>query len=61
MTMPADLPLGLIQDHLNLVFSASDGPSIERFYGDIIGLRRIPNVPLPGGAICCATMAVQLS
>ena len=49
MTMPADLPLGLIQDHLNLVFSASDGPSIERFYGDIIGLRRIPNVPLPGG------------
>ena len=49
MTMPADLPLGLIHDHLNLVFSASDGPSIERFYGDIIGLRRIPNVPLPGG------------
>jgi len=49
MTQPTDLPLGLVQDHLNLVFSASDGPATERFYGDIIGLRRIPNVPLPGG------------
>ncbi len=49
MIEPTDLPLGLIQDHLNLVFSAVDGPATERFYGDIIGLRRIPNVELPGG------------
>ena len=49
MIMPADLPLGLMQDHLNLVFSVSDGPGVEKFYGDIIGLRRIPNVELPGG------------
>lgn len=49
MTKQTDLPLGLIQDHLNLVFSASDGPATEKFYGDIIGLRRIPNVDLPGG------------
>ena len=49
MIKPTDLSLGLIQDHLNLVFSVSNGPAIEKFYGDIMGLRRIPNVELPGG------------
>ena len=49
MTQQKDLPLGLVEDHLNLVFSVADGPATETFYGDIIGLRRIPNVELPGG------------
>jgi catechol 2,3-dioxygenase-like lactoylglutathione lyase family enzyme len=44
-----DLPLGLVEDHLNLVFSVSNGSTIETFYGDVLGLRRIPNVELPGG------------
>ena len=49
MTQQKDLPLGLVEDHLNLVFSVADGPATETFYGDIMGLRRIPNVELPGG------------
>jgi predicted enzyme related to lactoylglutathione lyase len=49
VTQQKDLPLGLVEDHLNLVFSVADGPSTETFYGDIMGLRRIPNAELPGG------------
>ena len=49
MTQQKDLPLGLVEDHLNLVFSVDDIPATETFYGDIMGLRRIPNVELPGG------------
>jgi len=44
-----NLPLGLVEAHLNLVFSVADGLATETFYGDIMGLRRIPNVELPGG------------
>ena len=49
VTQQKELPLGLVEDHLNLVFSVADGPVTETFYGDIMGLRRIPNVELPGG------------
>lgn len=49
MKPQTDLPLGLVEDHLNLVFSVSNGSAIETFYGDVLGLRRIPNVELPGG------------
>ena len=49
MKPQTDLPLGLVEDHLNLVFSVSNGSTIETFYGDVLGLRRIPNVELPGG------------
>jgi predicted enzyme related to lactoylglutathione lyase len=49
VTQQKDLPLGLVAEHLNLVFSVADGPATETFYGDIMGLRRIPNVELPGG------------
>ena len=49
MTQKKDLPLGLVEDHLNLVFSVDDRPATETFYGDIMGLRRIPDVELPGG------------
>ena len=41
-------PLGSLQDHLNVVLSVTDGPGTERFYGDILGLDRIPDVDLPG-------------
>jgi predicted enzyme related to lactoylglutathione lyase len=49
VTQQEDLPLGLVEGHLNLVFSVADGPSTDTFYGDIMGLQRIPNVELPGG------------
>ena len=39
MTQEKDLPLGLVEEHLNLVFSVADGLATETFYGDIIGLR----------------------
>lgn len=42
------LPLGLIDDHLNLVYSVSDREATERFYGDILGLERISDVDMPG-------------
>lgn len=42
------LPLGLIDDHLNLVYSVSDRDATERFYGDILGLDRISDVDMPG-------------
>ena len=49
MIQQKNLPLGLVEAHLNLVFSVADGLATETFYGDIMGLRRIPNVELPGG------------
>jgi hypothetical protein len=49
VTQQKYLPLGVVEEHLNLVFSVVDGPATETFYGDIMGLRRIPNVELPGG------------
>ena len=36
--------------HLNLVFSVTDADAVHAFYGDIIGLKRIPNIDFPGEA-----------
>ena len=36
--------------HLNLVFSVTDPDAVHAFYGDIIGLKRIPNIDFPGEA-----------
>ena len=35
-------------DHLNIVFSVTDANAVEAFYGDVLGLRRIADIPLPG-------------
>lgn len=43
------LPFGLLEDHLNLVYSVSDGPATERFYGEILGLEQMSGFDLPGG------------
>ena len=42
------LPMGLLEDHLNLVYSVSDGPATEQFHGEILGLQRLPDIGLPG-------------
>ena len=41
------LPFGLLNDHLNLVLSVSNGPAVEQFYGDILDLERMSDVHLP--------------
>jgi catechol 2,3-dioxygenase-like lactoylglutathione lyase family enzyme len=43
-----DMPFGMRVNHLNLVFSASDAAETEKFYGEIIRLKQIPDIPLPG-------------
>lgn len=43
------LPFGLLADHLNLVYSVSDGPATERFYGEVLGLEQMSGFDLPGG------------
>ncbi len=35
-------------DHLNIVLSVTDANAVEAFYGDVLGLRRIADIPLPG-------------
>jgi len=43
-----DMPFGMRVNHLNLVFSVSDAAATEEFYGGILGLKQIPDIPLPG-------------
>lgn len=47
---PAELPFGMKTSHLNLVLSVSDAEKTHEFYGKILGLKRIPNIDLPGDA-----------
>lgn len=42
------LPLGLLEHHLNLVYSVSDSAETERFYGEILGLEQMSGFDLPG-------------
>lgn len=44
----AAMPFGMRVNHLNLVFSVSDAEATEEFYGEVIGLKQIPDIPLPG-------------
>jgi len=34
-------------DHLNIVFSVSDAAAVHEFYGEILGLQRIPDIQFP--------------
>lgn len=34
-------------DHLNFVFSVTDAEAVHEFYGEILGLKRIPDIPFP--------------
>ena len=34
--------------HLNIVFNASNADDVHQFYGTILGLKRIPDIDLPG-------------
>jgi len=42
------MPFGMGVNHLNLVFVVSDAEATEAFYGDVLGLKQIPDIPLPG-------------
>lgn len=41
-------PVGQRVDHLNLVFSVTNGEQVHAFYGGILGLQRIPDIDFPG-------------
>jgi catechol 2,3-dioxygenase-like lactoylglutathione lyase family enzyme len=43
-----NLPFGMTTDHLNLVLSINDEAKVHEFYGEVLGLKRIPNIPFPG-------------
>ncbi len=47
-TREAGVPFGMRVNHLNLVFSATDADATEAFYGEVLGLEQIPDIPLPG-------------
>jgi catechol 2,3-dioxygenase-like lactoylglutathione lyase family enzyme len=44
------LPFGLFEEHLNVVYSVSDAEATEQFYGEILGLQRLPDIDFPGEA-----------
>ncbi len=41
-------PIGQRTDHLNLVFSVTNGEQVHAFYGGILGLQRMPDIDFPG-------------
>lgn len=45
-----ELPFPVATDHLNFVFSVTDADDVHKFYGEILGLERIPNIDFPGEA-----------
>jgi len=44
----SDIPLPMAGQHLNIVHSVSDADKTIEFYGDILGLKRIPDLNFPG-------------
>ena len=42
-----DLYFGSVDDHLNLVYSSSNKDYVKKFYGDLLGLKRISDIQLP--------------
>jgi len=42
------LPFGMTTSHLNLVLSVGDADKVHEFYGEVLGLKRLSNIPLPG-------------
>ena len=47
MSRADTIPFGLVDDHLNLVISASDESKTINFYGEVLGLNRISDIELP--------------
>ena len=47
MSRAYTIPFGLVDDHLNLVISASDESKTINFYGEVLGLNRISDIELP--------------
>ncbi len=45
------LPFGMTTSHVNLVLSVGDEDKVHEFYGEVLGLKRLPNIPLPGGML----------
>lgn len=43
-----DLPFGMQTSHLNIVFSVTEADAVHEFYGEILGLKRIPDLNFPG-------------
>jgi catechol 2,3-dioxygenase-like lactoylglutathione lyase family enzyme len=43
-----DIPLPMVSQHLNIVHSVSSADKTNEFYGDILGLKRIPDLDFPG-------------
>ena len=41
-------PVGQRVDHLNLVFSVTNGEQVHAFYGGILGLQRMDDIDFPG-------------
>jgi phage shock protein E len=46
-----DSYFGSVDNHLNLVYSSSNKDYVEKFYGDILGLKRISDIQLPGNRL----------
>ena len=46
-----DSDFGSVDNHLNLVYSSSNKDYVEKFYGDILGLKRISDIQLPGNRL----------
>ena len=44
----APFPFEMLAEGVNIVLSVSDADKAIEFYGDILGLKRIPNIDLPG-------------
>jgi predicted enzyme related to lactoylglutathione lyase len=45
----ADLPFGMLQNHMNLVVSASDTDKTIEFYGEVLGLERLEDIEISEG------------
>ncbi|PCJ58736.1 MAG: hypothetical protein COA73_09685 [Candidatus Hydrogenedentota bacterium] len=43
-----DIPLPMVYQHLNMVYSVSDADKANEFYGDLLGLARIRDLNFPG-------------
>ncbi len=44
-------------DHLNIVFSATDADAVNEFYGEILGLKRVTDIPFPNDQYMIRYMA----
>jgi len=52
-----DIPLPMVYQHLNIVYSVSDADKANEFYGDILKLNRIRDLNFPGETYMIRYMA----